>query len=176
MGKRRHGELLTWLREHFDADDTDECYSVPWRKGITTVRWQGKNVLVYALVCEWQHGPRPVGLEVCHSCGHGHLGCINRRHVRWDTHLNNVREKVAHGTEPRGECRLGAKLTADQVRAIRIDPRPHRVIAAEFGVMHGVIGGIKRGERWTHVQQITKQAIRPKRTPPLRSVRRAPTG
>ena len=52
---------------------------------------------------------------------------------------------------PRGVEHGNAKLTAEQVRAIRSDPRPQRKIAADFGVSHPVIGYIKKGKFWGHV-------------------------
>lgn len=45
--------------------------------------------------------------------------------------------------------RHNAKLTAEQVAAIRADPRLHREIAADYGVHFGTVSEIKRGTKWT---------------------------
>lgn len=41
-----------------------------------------------------------------------------------------------------------AKLTLEQVLAIRASTETERVLAAEYGVNRSVIGGIRRGDRW----------------------------
>lgn len=48
----------------------------------------------------------------------------------------------------RGEESPGAKLTAEQVRAVRADRRTHRRIAADYGVSHYAIQRIKSGKTW----------------------------
>lgn len=50
------------------------------------------------------------------------------------------------------EVHGNARLTPDQVRAIRADSRGQRFIAADFGVSQSVVSEIKRGKSWTHVQ------------------------
>lgn len=46
-----------------------------------------------------------------------------------------------------GEKHFNAKLSDDQVAAIRTDARSQQAIADEYGVSRGTIGKIKRGER-----------------------------
>lgn len=41
-----------------------------------------------------------------------------------------------------------AKLTLEQVQAIRASTESERALAAEYGVNRSVIGGIRRGDRW----------------------------
>lgn len=50
-----------------------------------------------------------------------------------------------------GEGRYNARLTEDQVRAIRRDPRPALMIATEYPIGAGTVGKIKRREKWKHV-------------------------
>ena len=62
-------------------------------------------------------GPKPLGMECCH----GPNGARDNRpeNLRWDSHLENMRDKDRHGTLPRGEAVGTAKLTEADVRAIR---------------------------------------------------------
>lgn len=83
----------------------------------------------------------------------------------WSTAAQNQADRVRHGTDcrgerspsrtkphrlPRGERHGMAKLTEDQVRAIRLDSRPQRLIAAEYGIRQPAVSRIKRGHRWAH--------------------------
>jgi len=52
----------------------------------------------------------------------------------------------------RGALNGRAKLTDEQVREIRLATGKHRDIAFWYGVSHPVVGGIKRGQKWRHVQ------------------------
>lgn len=104
-------------------------------------------------VCAAKHGPRPSkSHEATHSCGNGHLACVNPNHIRWGTHAENMREKIAHGTTFRGNHPL-AKLSVDDVREIR---RLHRVmpaaeLATRFSVGRGNIYAIQARRAWRWV-------------------------
>lgn len=93
-------------------------------------------------------GPRPHGLECCHNDGNPWNNHISN--LRWDTPQNNQRDRAKHGTSNRGEQCAAAKLTEQQVAAIRLDPRLQREIAAEYGVRENTISRIKSGKRWAH--------------------------
>jgi HNH endonuclease len=135
-------------------------------------------VLVHRLVCVAFHGPAPSDR---HAVAHGDGdGTNNRReNLRWATYEENEADKILHGTNkdgrpswvpehrrPRGathgrhtkpECtargeRGGrAKLTEIAVTDIRLDGRPRKVLAAEYGVSVTMIGFIQRGISWSHV-------------------------
>lgn len=69
----------------------------------------------------------------------------------WGTRAENMQDKALHGTELFGEAKPDARLTEEQVRAIKHDARPSRVIGAEYGVSHTAVLRIRRGERWRRV-------------------------
>lgn len=103
---------------------------------------------VHRLVLEAFVGPCPKGMEGCHNNGDAtdnHLG-----NLRWDTPTNNHADKIAHGTTNRGERGPNAKLTLEQVRAIRADTRMQKLIALDYGVRSSQISRIKTGTRWQH--------------------------
>lgn len=99
----------------------------------------------HRLVCIWEHGLPPFdGAEAAHSCGNER--CVNPRHLRWKSTLENNRERLAHGTLQRGEKNWAAKLTDAQADAIKNDPRRQVEIAASYGCSQSHVSRIKRGE------------------------------
>lgn len=148
------GELAKWLIEH-SQHSTDDCLIWPFGKG-------PKGYASYAVVggvkdyahrhmCALAHGPAPSPKhEVAHNCGKGLDGCVNPRHLRWDTHISNMADRLIHGTHGRGErCSL-AKLTESDVREIRLlaPTMLQREIAAKFGVHRATVGAILSGKSW----------------------------
>lgn len=71
--------------------------------------------------------------------------------LRWATSKENKSDQLRHGTRQNGQRNGNAKLTDDQVRAIKADTRPLKVVAAEYGVSFGLIGHIRQGRAWRHV-------------------------
>lgn len=105
--------------------------------------------LVHVLVCSAFHGEKPPGMEVAHNDGNRLNNAASN--LRWATRSENMHDKHRHGTERVGEARPGAKLTADQVLAIKGDTRPERLIAADYGISGGTVGKIRRREKWAHL-------------------------
>lgn len=99
----------------------------------------------HRLICIWEHGWPPFeGAEAAHSCGNQR--CVNPRHLRWKSTRENNRERLVHGTLPRGEKNWAAKLTDAQVVAIKNDQRRQVEIAASYGCSQTHVSRIKRGE------------------------------
>jgi len=97
-------------------------------------------------------GPRPDGHEVAHRDGNPTNG--RPENLRWSTHVDNMADKVQHGTEQSGERNGNRKLTEDDVRAIRAAVAAgaqHRDVAARFGITHANVGYIARRQTWRHV-------------------------
>ena len=113
--------------------------------------WKNNKIKVcrpHKLVLEAFVNVRPDGLECCHNDGNPQNNHLSN--LRWDTPKNNHADKIKHGTTNRGEQCGTAKLTLEQVRAIRQDNRLQRIIAAEYGVRDNTISRIKSGKRWAH--------------------------
>lgn len=105
---------------------------------------------LHHLVCTAFHGQRPSDQ---HEVAHGDGTRLNNRpeNLRWATRLENVRDKVIHGTQPRGEKIWIAKLTEDQVREILRSTSGNRELALRFGVDPSAISEIKTGRNWKHI-------------------------
>ena len=113
--------------------------------------WKNNKIKVcrpHKLVMEAFVSLRPEGLECCHNDGNPQNN--HWSNLRWDTPKNNHADKIKHGTTNRGEQCGTAKLTLEQVRAIRQDNRLQRIIAAEYGVKDNTISRIKSFKRWAH--------------------------
>lgn len=111
---------------------------------IRQTRWS-----THRLAWTLAHGPIPPGMQVLHRCDNP--ACINPEHLFLGTQADNMKDMARKGRSSRGVKNRTAKLTEEQVLAIRADPRPHRTIAACYGIKHTNVGDIKRGRIWRHV-------------------------
>lgn len=105
-----------------------------------------KRFLVHRLVLEAFTGPCPTGMETLHGDG----GPYDNRLVNlcWGTKEENSRDKWLQDSMPHGEKHSRAKLTADQVRAIRQDCRTHDEVAQSYGVSKSCICMIRTNRNW----------------------------
>jgi hypothetical protein len=94
-------------------------------------------------------GEIPEGLLVCHRCDNP--ACCNPAHLFVGSDADNVDDMIRKGRMARGEDGGNAVLTEEQVADIRLDTRPLRTIAKEYGVCHATIGEARRRATWAHV-------------------------
>lgn len=102
-------------------------------------------------------GPIPDGVTVNHR--NGNKQDNRASNLELATMSEQMRHAVDMGLQPRqkGEARgpRVAKLTEQQVRAIRARYTPHvvtaRMLAADYGVTKGCIEAIVGRHRWTHI-------------------------
>lgn len=94
-------------------------------------------------------GPIPDGDQVLHTCDTP--SCVNPKHLFLGSNQDNVDDRVAKGRSARAACErnANAKLTPEQVEAIRSDPRSQRVIGEAYGVTQTNVSAIKRGVTWS---------------------------
>jgi hypothetical protein len=72
-------------------------------------------------------------------------------HLFLGTARDNAIDKMRKGRGCEGERHFNAKLTRQQIRQIRKDPRSSRTIAPRYGVNRSTISRIKRGDQWASV-------------------------
>lgn len=101
IGPRKHKDItgIEWIRANADHAG-DECLIWPFGKfanGYGQVCVDKTNKVASREMCTAAHG-EPVGdrIEAAHSCGNGHLGCVNPRHLRWATKTENEADKKLH--------------------------------------------------------------------------------
>lgn len=111
-----------------------------------------RGVYWHRLVAEAFHGPGRQGEEVRHLDGiKKHCFAAN---LMWGTRTQNMHDKIAHGTAPRGENHGGAKLTDIDVGLIRQfwgSGHKQNSIAERFGVSQMTISRIVNNKLWRHV-------------------------
>lgn len=112
--------------------------------GQTTYR--GGPVKASRLAYTMFKGEIPKGLMVCHSCDVPR--CINPDHLFLGTASDNMRDMVKKG---RHGARKWRKLSDEQVRLIRSDSRPHRTIAAAFGISATTVHIVKTRKAYSDV-------------------------
>lgn len=147
-----------FLRDHVNYAG-DDCVVWPLaKKGggrgralYGAVKIGGVQRAAHRCMCEFANGQPPTSRhEAAHSCHNP--ACINPRHLRWATRLENEADKDERGTRPRGEEHKNTHLSDDDVRAIRADQRPQRAIAKSYGISQTPVSLIKRRITWKHVQ------------------------
>jgi hypothetical protein len=113
------------------------------------VRW----LLAHRLVLETFIGPCPPGMEACHSPDRDPANC-RLNNIRWDTHISNMRDMIAHGTRRRGADIPTTRLTPGQVGEIRAALRAGgsiRGVAKRYGVTSSCIWAIRSARTWTYL-------------------------
>lgn len=143
------GRCFVWLMDNCRPGH-DGCVIWPFSltpQGYGQISVRGKNSTAHREVCILTNGhPDSPDLQAAHSCGN--RACVNSKHLRWATALENAADRVIHGTHFEGEDVKGAKLTNEQAAMIRNDTRKQRDIAESYGVTQKVISLIKRGKSY----------------------------
>lgn len=107
------------------------------------------SVRAHRYAWEVMNGPIPAGLIVCHHCDNPI--CVNHAHLFLGTHKDNAEDRDRKGrtADRRGERHHLAKLSVDDVKAIRGSDEPHAVLANTYGVHVRHIGRVRRAENWS---------------------------
>jgi len=135
----------------------DECLLWPFsvnKNGYPQMRWDGTCREVHRILCKLAHGEPRGGAaskrhDAAHSCATPR--CISPQHVRWKTRKENIAEGTNHTNAQSGERNKMARLTAEQVLAIRADPRSGSAISRDYGIAQGTVSNIKLRQRWRHI-------------------------
>lgn len=148
----RYRRRAKWLTAHADHDD-DECLIWPFGasdhgRGQATLA--GKHMSAPRAMCMLAHGKPPTERHhAAHSCGNGHSGCINPKHLRWATPAENEADKMEHGTLRRGTEINTNKLGEDDVMAIRASAESGVALARRYGVTPSAVSSIRTGKSWS---------------------------
>ena len=130
--------------------------------GYGRMHFNGKNRHAHRVCYEIENGPIPPGMVVMHKCDVP--CCVNPDHLSVGTQLENIEDCRRKGRS-RSEKKLVAlrskppktelhrqhialsktPLTVEQIKAIRVDARSDRIIAAEYGVKPGAVQRIQAG-------------------------------
>src|SRR6185369_3598386 len=162
-----------WMQKHLGHDDAEFCLIWPFTRAQNGYPTAGKNNAIrpHRVMCEHRNGPPPTPEhQAAHSCGKGHLGCVNPWHLNWKTPAENQieRYKQQGGKLPR------YRLRPDQVDEIRSMKGRERTVetAARFQCSEANVRQIQNGQTWRldrpghHFTR--EEVIRIKNEPPRR--------
>lgn len=114
---------------------------------------RGGVIKAHRRAWELAKGPIPDGMYVLHHCDN--RPCVRPDHLFLGTLTDNMQDMAAKGRaagfQRRGAAHPLAKLTVEDVSAIRALPYHHGLyaeIARELGVSEGQISAIYRGKSW----------------------------
>lgn len=135
--RRRRGKTLRNLTDRYGY------HVVPLQGGI---RRKVHRLVLLAFV-----GPCPPGHETAHHDGNARNNSLGN--LRYATSRENADDRIRHGTNVRGERQHKAKLTAENVRAIRASRGVVRQcdLASAFGVSQHNISAIQRRTTWKYL-------------------------
>ena len=146
-----------WIEQHVSYSG-DDCLKWPFcvsSRGRGTVQFNKKSMSAPRAMCILAHGEPPEeSYQASHSCGKGHEGCMNPRHLSWKTAKENEADKLVHGTLRRGTAINTSKLTEDDVRQIRklIGKVSGVDIANAWGITPTMVSSIKLGNAWAWLE------------------------
>ncbi len=141
--------------------DCWEWHGSTGRGGYGQISVDGKLQQAHRFSWELANGRAvPLNRMICHRCDNP--PCVNPAHLFVGATIDNVRDMIrkSRNSRPphrRGELHHKAKLTSDQVRAIRAQhergstTHGAAALARRYGVSGAAIGYIVRGEHWKGV-------------------------
>ena len=158
------------LKERFEAKFTkgpdDECWM--WqgaknKKGYGKIGGTGRrlrNLYAHRVSYQLYRGEIADGMCICHVCDLP--SCVNPNHLFQGSAKDNTRDCIKKGRArrgfPKGEINGRAKLTVENVIAIRKATDSGPVLARAYGVNRQTIGRIRRGIDWKHILEGTQNA------------------
>jgi HNH endonuclease len=154
-GKFERKPVLGWPGWEADTDGRVYRHGIergtrpPSSKYFEVSNGKGGKVNRATLVCIAFHGPRPLGLEVCHK--NDVSGDDRPENLYWGTHSQNIRDSYRNGIHDRkGEKNGRCVLTDDDCAEIKIlyDKKSgitQTYLANIFGVSQVQISKILRG-------------------------------
>lgn len=161
--------LIDQVREH--SDEVGECWE--WRKSFKP----DSVTPMTAYEGQWINVRRAIAIDLGLLDGRNakkvaaarclNWRCVNPEHVQAITHKalrkramqNRVGGKLIAGRKASDRRRKRAKLTIDQVRAIRADERSCQVLAVMYGVSKQCIWQIRQGHIWKDYAGVFAQLV-----------------
>lgn len=157
--RENYGKAIEYIKNVVLEYEGDDCLIWPFSRnanGYARIKVNGQATNASRYICKLVHGRPPRTTDhAAHSCGKGHLGCVNKKHLSWKTPKQNAKDKVIHGTRLRGETSPRARFTEDQIRKMKRLFRAGKTakeLAERFDTTRGCVYDIMNRKRWAHVR------------------------
>lgn len=148
--QKRDGKHMRWLKAHANYSGND-CLKWPFNcdtGGYGLMYANGKTPNAHRVMCELVNGPAPTERhQAAHSCGNGHLACVNPTHLSWKTNRENQLDRRKHGTAIRGIDTKLNHAAAAKIRQLR-GTDTYTAIGRQFGVSRDTIRKVMTGQTW----------------------------
>ena len=149
------GKAVAWIRQHVSFE-MDECLIWPFSRtrGYGMFGYLGNLLYAHRFMCELVNGPPPsIEHQAAHSCGNGHNGCVNPKHLSWKTRSGNNLDSWRHSPGARTKGPQG-QLSPRQVLEIRRmkGTKTQAQLAAEFGLSEPSIRDVQLGRTYRRVR------------------------
>lgn len=146
--RRRHtGQILpAWHRLRL-ASTAGRYQKVNLSTDSRAVQFSVHRLVLIAFV-----GEAPRGEQACHANGNSRDNRL--LNLRWGSASANGRDRIKHGRSGKGSANVKAKLSDDDVRAIRLTHaagHSYRMIAQRFGIGAQMVRLIVLRKYWRHV-------------------------
>ena len=123
-------------------------------RGYGSLKWLGRQTRAHRLAYIFANGDIPQGdghhgTVVMHTCDN--RKCCNPAHLVLGTHADNMADMARKGRRKNVNVAAKngrAKLTEEQVQAIRQDTRGKRTIAPDYGISPAQVQRIRLGKQW----------------------------
>lgn len=145
------------------VDKSSNCWM--WLAGLTgngygSFNVKGKTQRAHRVIYELKYGSISERMCVCHTCDN--RLCVRPSHLFLGTQKDNVRDasvkgrlagRVAGVSMNKGETNGRAKLTEEDVLAIRKDTRSLIEIAEGYNICKQTVLNVKSRKRWKHLSE-----------------------
>lgn len=152
-GGTANGEPIAWVH-NIVGYANDDCVEWPFArgsKGDSIIVVDGALTSASRYLCRLVNGdPENPKMHAAHSCGNGHLGCMNPSHLRWATVQENCADRIEHGTANRGSRHGNSKLSKKEILAIRENVRNEmqKTLARRYKISTSHVSAIINGKTW----------------------------
>lgn len=142
------------LQERFEAKvnragDCHEWTGCLMPSGYGQIHVSGKTAYAHRVSWELKNGLIKNGEYVLHKCDN--RKCVNINHLFLGTFDENMADMVSKRRQAHGRRNPHAKLTEQQVTAIKSATGTQLQIAKQYGVAQGLVSMIKSGRIWKYV-------------------------
>lgn len=143
-----------WDRVRKSADGCWHWLGSLDTRGYGHLKWDGKTARAHRVAFTLSNGAIPRGqghhgTVIMHTCDN--RVCCNPAHLRIGNHAENMRDMKDKGRRKNinvGASNGRAKLTLEQVAAIRTDTRGKRTIAKDYNISPVQAQRVRLGQQW----------------------------